>query len=232
MGSAHLPAGTVDEHPWQLLVTEAAPGRVPQPWTERSVGAVHDASVLVGEVLAPLAHRWSEQLGAHYVADHAVAGCYRALAEGALALTSGQPRWLPGRLAELQQLVDAAAEAVAGAVPGHADLRADNVLVDGDRATLVDWNWVMLGPPWSDFVGVLPLARHDGVDVDGWMARSPLTRDADPRAVDAWLALVAAYMLQAADQPVWPGGPASVQVHRRRFARLFLDWLAVRRGWA
>lgn len=89
----------------------------------------------------------------------------------------------------------------------------------------------MRGPAWADLMGVLAVARADGVDAEAWLARSPLTRDADPQVVDAFLALVPAYMLQAADRPVWAGGPPAVRVHQRRFARLFLDWLGVRRGW-
>ena len=231
LGSRHLPAGEADEQAWQLLVTEAVPGRLPQPWTERDLGAVHDACVLVGEALSPLAHRWPEQVGEHFLAG-GLAATYRSLADGSLPLTSGQPRWVRARLPELQALVDLAADALRGDVPGHGDVRADNVLVEGDRAVLVDWNWVMSGPGWTDWVAVLSTARPDGVDVDAWLARSPLTRDADPEAVDSWLALVAAYMLQAADEPVWPGGPPVVRVHQRRWGRLLLDWLGARRGWS
>lgn len=57
VGARRLPAGEA-EHPWQLLVTEAVDGRVPQPWTAADVAAAHDASVLVGELLEPLAARY------------------------------------------------------------------------------------------------------------------------------------------------------------------------------
>ena len=100
------------------------------------------------------------------------------------------------------------------------------------RAVLVDWNWLMRGPAWTDFVGVLPLARADGVDVDRWLELSPLTQDVEAEAIDAFLATISAYMLGSADAPVWPGGPPSVRVHQRRYASTFLDWLGARRGWA
>jgi hypothetical protein len=90
----------------------------------------------------------------------------------------------------------------------------------------------MRGPAWTDFIGVLPLARADGLDADGWVQRSPLTRHADPESIDAFLATIAAYMLANADAPVWPGGPATVRVHQRRYASTFLDWLGARRRWA
>ena len=139
---------------------------------------------------------------------------------------------MPGRLPELQALVESAAAALVGKTANHCDLRADNVLIDGGRAVFVDWNWLGVGPAWTDFVGVLPLARAEGVDVDRWVRRSPLTGDVDPDALDAWLATIAGYMLVHADRPIWPGTTPAVRVHQRRYARTFLDWLAVRRGWA
>ena len=106
------------------------------------------------------------------------------------------------------------------------------MLVDGDRAVLVDWNFLALGPPWLDLAGLLPAARADGVDADAWVRRSPLLRDVDPVDVDVWLAVLAAYMLANVGKPLWPGAPPALRVHQRRYARLFLDWLGDRRGWA
>ncbi|GAA4359148.1 hypothetical protein [Angustibacter luteus] len=105
------------------------------------------------------------------------------------------------------------------------------MLVGPAGAVFVDWNWLMRGAGWTDFVGLLPLARRDGVDVEAWLTRSALTRDVPPASIDAWLAVIAAYMLPNADEPVWPGGPPLVRVHQRLYARTFLDWLGARRGW-
>ncbi|HYJ74619.1 MAG TPA: hypothetical protein VEV65_03425, partial [Kineosporiaceae bacterium] len=97
--------------------------------------------------------------------------------------------------------------------------------------TLVDWNWLTQGPAWADLVGLLPPARADGLDVDALVARSPLTHDVDPDRIDAFLAVIAAYMLRNAPLPLWPGGTPAIRVHQRRYARTFLDWLGARRGW-
>jgi hypothetical protein len=67
--------------------------------------------------------------------------------------------------------------------------------------------------------------------VDAWLARSPLTQGVDPAAIDAWLAVIAAYMLENSQRRPWPGAPAALRVHQRRYARTFLDWLGARRGW-
>ncbi len=235
VGAAHLPAGEADEHEWRIVVAQAVDGRIPQPWTEASLAAVHQACSTVARVLAPLSGSFDfdvTPLAQDYGQDPGILGSFPGLADGSLALTGGQPGWLPSRLDELAELVLLAPEALAGDVPCHNDLRADNVLVTAaGQAVLVDWNWLGTGPAWVDFVALLPLARADGVDADAWVRRSPLTRDADPQHVDSWLAVIAGYMLSHADAPVWPGGPPSVRQHQRRYARTFLDWLAARRGW-
>jgi hypothetical protein len=233
VGAASVPRGQADERAWRVVVTQEATGRMPHPWTEADLAAVHDACVASAAALTPVpAGLDLPGMPDDYAREPQILGCFAALAAGELALTSGQPGWVADRLPELQALVESSAGHLEGGTANHCDLRADNVLVDGGRALFVDWNWLCVGPPWTDFVGVLPLARADGVEVDAWLDRSELTRGVDADAVDAWLAAVAAYMLANADEPVWPGGPTAVRVHQRRYARTFLDWLGDRRGWS
>jgi hypothetical protein len=215
---------------WQVLVAEAVPGEIPQPWTPRALAASHDACLRVAEALTPppagLAHGRLTDEG---VAELEV---FPAVAAGTLPLPAEAPHWLPDRVGELTDLVADASWALEGETGTHSDLRADNLLVDADRATIVDWNWLTLGPAWADLVGLLPLAHADGADVDALVARSPLTRGVDPARIDVFLAVIAAYMLRNAPLPLWPGGTPAIRVHQRRYARTFLDWLADRRGWA
>lgn len=221
------------EHPWQVLVIEAVEGRLPQPWTEADVDAVHRACLRSAAALTPPpAGLVISSLPGDLRDDTRTLGLFDRIDDGSVAPTWGQPAWLIERAAELSGLAQAAPEAVAGDTACHGDLRADNVLVHRGRAVLVDWNWLAVAAAWTDFVAVLPLARADGVDADAWVRRSPLCRGVDPGAVDAWLASVAAYMLAAADDPVWAGGSPLVRVHQRRYARTFLDWIGARRGWA
>jgi len=232
VGSLGLDPGVADAYAWRVLVVEVVPGRVPAPWTHAVVGAVHEACVQAAAALTPAPPGLVlASLGADLLADERSTGLFDRLASGAATVTWGQPHWVLERASELSALARAAPSAVQGSTACHGDLRADNVLVDGDRAMLVDWNWLARGAPWTDFVGVLPLARADGVDVDAWVRRSPLTREVPADDIDAFLAWVAAYMLAGADDPPWPGGSALIRVHQRRFARTFLDWLAARRGW-
>lgn len=46
-------AVVVDDRPWQVVVMEHVPGRVPLPWTERSLAAAHDACLRVVRELGP-----------------------------------------------------------------------------------------------------------------------------------------------------------------------------------
>ena len=53
VGSVGLDAGVADKYAWQVLVVELVPGRVPQPWTQAAVGAVHEACVQAAAALTP-----------------------------------------------------------------------------------------------------------------------------------------------------------------------------------
>ncbi|MGN6303078.1 MAG: phosphotransferase [Angustibacter sp.] len=232
VGEAHLAAGEVDEHEWRVVVAERADGALPQPWTPDALEAVHAACLRSVAALTPEpAEMELPTLGSLFVEDDAVLSVFRRLASGELVLTHGQPAWLPERYAELDAMLQGAGPHLAGDTACHCDLRADNILLGPGGATFVDWNWLVRGAAWVDFVGLLPLARADGVDVDTWVARSPLTRDVAPEALDAWLTVIAAYMLRNADEPVWVGGPPAVRDHQRRYARTYLDWLGARRCW-
>jgi hypothetical protein len=233
VGAGHLQPGEADEHEWRIVVAEVAQGRLPQPWTEQNLAAAHDACLATAAALTP-APTWLELPSLLDEVGNLpqVQTCFPRLIGGELPLTSGQPGWLPERYEELAQIVTGCPPHLDGDTACHTDLRADNMLVGPAGAVFVDWNWLMRGAAWTDFVGLLPLARLDGVDVDAWLARSPLTRDVDQESVDAWLAALVAFMLPLADQPVWPGGPPAVREHQRLYARAFADWLGVRRGWA
>jgi aminoglycoside phosphotransferase (APT) family kinase protein len=234
VGAAAIATGEADERAWQVVVAEAVEGRMPHPWTEPALDAVHEACLIAAEALDPPPAALEPVLGslaADYAEDASIRRVFADLDAGRTVLTWGQPAWVPRRYAELDALLALAPSALAGTVGTHGDLRADNVLVGGGRAVVVDWNWLSLGPAWADVVGVLPPARADGLDVDRRVRTGPLTRDADPEHIDSWLAVIAAYMLANADSPPFPGGSPVIRVHQRRYARMFLDWLGDRRGW-
>jgi hypothetical protein len=113
----------------------------------------------------------------------------------------------------------------------HADARDDNfLLVEDGRTLLCDWNWPALAPRWLDGVDLLVAARAEGVDADRLLRGHPLTADAVPEHVDAWLAALCGYMVEADTRPV-PATSPHLGTHRRWWAAATWCWLAARRGW-
>lgn len=113
----------------------------------------------------------------------------------------------------------------------HADLRDDNLLLLDDGRTLAcDWNWPALGTAWQDSVDLLISAHGDGVDTEALLAERELLAAIDPDHLDAWLAGVCGFMLEACQRPVPPTSPY-LRVHNRWTAEAAWSWLARRRGW-
>lgn len=136
-------------------------------------------------------------------------------------------------MSQVATLARRASALLGGEALVHCDLRPDNLLLTPDgEVRIVDWNWVTRGPAWADFVSLWPLRARDGIDVHALARRSPLTRDADPEAIDAFLAVIAGYMLDRCDHPAPPATLNAVRDHQRLLAQVFLDLLAARRGWA
>jgi aminoglycoside phosphotransferase (APT) family kinase protein len=206
---------------WVVLGFECVGGRNPRrPWRRAELSAciatleaVGDrlAEVPPGLCIAPM-HEDSPTLvtGWHHVAEH-------------------QPDWphladATSLAAELPALADQDHFA-------HFDARDDNFVLTADgHALLCDWNWPVLGPRWTDLVCLLVSAHGDGLDGDALLAASPLGADADPGAVDVFLAGFTGYMLESRDRPV-PASSPYVRVHARWYGAAAWSWLSRRRGW-
>jgi phosphotransferase family enzyme len=220
---------------WQLVVLEAIDGHLPgMPWTTTDVDAVHDACLELAALdPADVSGVTDTSIAADIGGDPAALACLDELATGARSWPDGIPALAPSQARELARLGGVAAEALVGDRLVHSDLRPDNVLVTPEgRARLVDWNWVTLGPAWCDFVGLLPLMAHQGLDVDPLMRRSPLLDGVDGEAVDAFLAVLVGYLVDACVQPTVPGSQSAVRAHQRLMARTFIELVAHRRGWS
>lgn len=141
------------------------------------------------------------------------------------------PEWLRPHLAECDRLAVLGDEAMAGDTVVHADVRDDNVLIDGDdNVWLCDWNWPLRGNPAIDTVGVLISAFGDGLDADRWISRCDTTRSVDPEAIDGILSLLTGYFWAACHQRS-PETSPWLRAHQRWYAEAASDWLATRRGW-
>lgn len=221
--TAALPAGvhapralwTVEDGPWFVAVVEDVDGRHPRrPWREDELDRVLAVLTENARLLTPP----PAALAASLLAD-----------EMATELDLVRRLDLPWRdtcvdLAE-QMLASPATTAV------HTDVRDDNVLLTGDSAVVVDWNFVAAGPAWFDVVSLLVQAYGDGVDADAVLAREPLTRDVDPDLVDGVLALLLGYFTWAAGQDPVETSP-SLRTHQAWYRDASWTWPSARRGWA
>jgi hypothetical protein len=139
------------------------------------------------------------------------------------------PDW--PHLREVRELAHSYAELPDAEHLVHADARDDNFILAADGRTLIcDWNWPALGPGWQDTVDLLVTAHGDGLDADALLAEHPNAAGADPDHVDAWLAALCGYMVEADFRPV-PSSSPFLGVHRRWWAAATWSWLSLRRGW-
>ena len=222
---ASLPAPSLvwsdDGDRWVVLATEYVDGVPPsRPWTagqlDRCLSALAQVADATRELPAGL-----DLVPLHEDLPKLLTG-WDDVAETA-------PDW--PHLSELRELARSYAELPDATRLVHADARDDNFILAADgRALLCDWNWPALGPAWGDVVDLLVTAHGDGLDAEALLASHPLTAGADPDHVDAWLAALCGYMVEADLRPVPPSSPY-LGVHRRWWAAATWSWLSQRRGW-
>ncbi|WP_338089642.1 hypothetical protein [Nocardioides lijunqiniae] len=134
-------------------------------------------------------------------------------------------------LEEAAALAARFADVTGGSTLVHTDVRDDNILVRPDgSALLCDWNWPVVGAAWLDTVFLMIGPRGDGLDVDAALAAAPVTAEVPAEHVDIVLALLAAYFLKQADQPVPPTSPYLRDAQRWQ-GEVVWEWLCERRGW-
>lgn len=224
-----------DADGWRFLVLEMVEGHLPgMPWTGPDADAAHEACLALAEAGTPApADLVSGSLGPVFAGAERVQATAAALADGSFVPAPGLSSVLLEHAAEVARLTRLAPEVLQGNSLVHSDLRPDNLLVDrSGRAHILDWNRLCTGPAWVDLVGLMPLMALDGLDAGALMAVSPLTRDADPEHVDAFLAAVTVYMSGHLDAPPPPGCTPALRQHQHHMAGAFLALLADRRGWA
>jgi phosphotransferase family enzyme len=203
------------------LVFEDVEGHTPPlPWRPADWTRVHDALVALSADLTPSPLDLPR-------ADPDLFSGWRALAADP-SLAARLDPWARENLDRLAALEAGWPEAAAGDTLVHLDLRADNILLTGDRVLFVDWPHAAVGAPWFDLLGMLPsVAMQGGPDpADVWRT-SPLARAADPAAVDSVLAGIAGFFVHGSLLPPPPGLP-----RLREFQRLqgepALAWLRSR----
>ena len=107
----------------------------------------------------------------------------------------------------------------------HTDLNPANVIVDADRARIVDWGWATRGAPWLDpayWVLWLIAAGHDPAAAEQWASKVPAWHTATRDGVDAFAHAQAALWTET-------GGRNPDDPWTARLAALAQRWTAYRR---
>ena len=214
---------------WVLLAFEDVEGRQPAlPWRDDELETVLEAMASLATDLTP------SPLRPPLVGDAADAfGRADDLSWASLvaAPNSALDPWSTRNLRRLAALEARARKAAHGETLQHFDLRADNLLLTADGVRVVDWPHAHIGRPWIDLVWFAPSVAMQGGPPPGELVRryAP-ARDADPGALDAVIAGVAAFFTAGSLQPPSPGLPAlrAFQAAQGEVARA---WLAERTGW-
>jgi Ser/Thr protein kinase RdoA (MazF antagonist) len=200
---------------WVILCFEYVDGAPPRrPWTPNELRLVADALAR----LAPLVAHAPEGLELPLFADE-----FPDLDNWLARVTErdGSSGWLD----EIAALARESLTRCAGTAVAHLDLRDDNILIGrSGRVWICDWNWPLLGAPWLDLVTLLLAAAGDGLDADGVLANHPLTRDVEPRSIDAWLATLWLYFTTSMERPV-PAHSPHLRDHQAWYAETTEDWL-------
>lgn len=206
---------------WVALGIEYVEGRHPsRPWNRADLDTCLDALELIAERLTPAP------------ADLQLASAAEELApflENWQYLRTARPD-LP-HLEEAVELASRYPAVVVGDTVVHSDVRDDNVLIDAaGHAWFFDWNWPMLGAAWLDSLLMLIGPRGDGVDVQAVIAERVLLREVPSESIDVVIALITAYFLKSADDPVPPTSPR-IRDHQRWQGEVCWEWLCERRHW-
>ena len=127
-----------------LVFEDVEANSPPLPWRAADWARVHDAVVALARALTP------SPVDLPAAADDVYRG-WRSLA-GDPALAATLDPWSRANLERLAELETGWPAAVVGDTLVHGDLRADNVLLAGERVVFVDWPQAMAGAPWLDLL--------------------------------------------------------------------------------
>jgi aminoglycoside phosphotransferase (APT) family kinase protein len=221
----------LDDDPdgWVVLAFEDVEGRQPTlPWRTDELDQVLEAMAALAADLTP------SPLRPPLVADAAEAfGGVDDLSWASLVAVPNPALdpWSARHLERLAALEASAGEAARGDTLQHFDIRADNLLLSADGVRIVDWPHAHIGQPWIDLVWFAPSVTMQGGSLPGDLVRRyPPARDADPGALDAVVAAVAAYFTSASLLPPLPGLP-TLRAFQASQAEVARAWVAARTGW-
>ena len=146
----------IDDESGVAAVLEAIDGRQPgAPWSDADLQAIARTMRFVTDSSAPRSLRSaSDGMGQGFARWPSIAA--------SPSLRAGLPETLQARMPTLIALSAELESAIAGDALMHGDLRADNMLIDGDRAHFLDWPHASRAAPWTDLPVFLPSVEAAG----------------------------------------------------------------------
>ena len=216
---------TYDDAGWVALCMEDIDGRHPdEPWTD------HDLNLVIATVTKMARDLTPSPLD---VDMSAADGFLREINGWQAALRNAEERldsWCLRHLERLAELESRAPASAAGDTLLHFDVRADNLLIAGDKVWVLDWPWARTGAWWIDLVAMAPsIAMQGGPDPSEFIRRIGVN-DVPKEALDAVICTIAGYFVVRALEPPPPGIP-TVRAFQAAQGRVAISWLRERTGW-
>ena len=214
-----------DDAGWVALCLEDVDGRHPgEPWTDSDLN----------DVIATVEKMSRDLTPSPIQVDDTVPAFFRRTVNGwGIAMERDETRldaWVHRNLARLAELESRAPGMVAGDALVHCDVRADNLLIAGDRVYVLDWPWARIGAAWIDLVAMAPsITMQGGRKPEELLARLDL-RGVAPKAIDAVVASLAGYFFVRSLEPP-PQGIPTVRAFQAAQGGVAIAWLRERTGW-
>lgn len=212
-----------DEGGWVALGFEDVDGRLPaQPWRDDELRMVVEGLHRLHDVLTP--SPIASTAAADAFATHIRGG--GELKESKAALDHWSSRNID-RLIDLEAKTPAA---ISGRTLLNFDVRADNILIAGDRVYFVDWPWARIGPPFVDWLAFAPSVSMQGGPRPSELLRTAKLGEVSDGDINAVIASLTGYFLACSRRPPPPGLP-TVRAFQAAQGDVALAWLRERTGW-
>lgn len=144
----------------------------------------------------------------------------------------GLDPWAQARLQELAGIESAWLESAPGNTLLHGDLRADNILITGDGAVIVDWSHASTGNPALDLLDLVPqliLAGLSTETAENWIAGLEAWQKMPAEAVTSYAAAITGYWTRSSRLPSPPDSP-HLRKYQASAAAAGVEWLRHRLG--
>jgi hypothetical protein len=214
---------TYDQDGWVALGFEDVDGHTPaQPWREDELRLVVDGL-----------HRLHEMLTPSPISSTSAAEGFATLIKGWEELKETKAPlddWSSRNIERMIELETKTPNAVSGQTLLNFDVRADNILIAGDRVYFVDWPWARIGAPFVEWLALAPSVYMQGGPAPEEMLRMAPLGTVDDGAINAVIASLTGYFLGHSHRPPPPGIP-TVRAFQAAQGQIALAWLRERTGW-